>query len=74
MDWTAAAAEWNNFRGVVRAHWCRFTEADLAEISGDRACLATRLQECYALSGHQVELQIRNFEARCDYFRVVSLR
>ena len=74
MDWITAAAEWSNFRGLVRANWRTLTEVDLAGISGDRACLATRIRERYGLSSAQAEQQIRTFEARCDYFRTVSSR
>lgn len=74
MDWITAAAEWRNFRGVVRANWRTLTELDLAGICGDRACLATRIQERYGLSSAQAEQQIRTFEARCEYFRTVSSR
>lgn len=74
MDWITAAAEWRNFRGVVRANWRTLTDIDLAGISGDRACLATRIQERYGLSSAQAEQQIRTFEAGCEYFRTVSSR
>lgn len=72
MDWITAAADWRSFRGVVRANWRTLSEVDLAGISGDRVCLATRIQERYGLSSAQAEQQIRTFEARCDYFRTVS--
>lgn len=74
MDWITAAAEWGNFRGVVRTNWRELTGLDLAEISGDRARLAIRLQERYEFSSAQAEQQIATFEARCDYFRTVSSR
>lgn len=74
MDWMAATAEWSNFKGVVRTNWGRFTDSDLTGIRGDRARLALHIQECYHLTGAQAEQQIRNFEARCDYFRAVSSR
>lgn len=74
MDWISVAAEWRNFRGVVRTYWRKLTDADLAEISGDRACLAIRIQECYELSSSEAEQQIRSFEARCEYFPKVSSR
>ena len=34
MNWITAAAEWRNFRGVVRANWRNLTDVDLAGISG----------------------------------------
>ena len=74
MDWITAAVEWSNFRGVVRTNWGKLTDVDLAGISGDRGCLANRIQERYGLSSTQAEQQIRNFEARCEYFRTVSSR
>ena len=74
MDWITAAAEWRNFRGVVRTNWRKLTDVDLAGISGDRACLATRIQECYGLSSVEAEQQIRSFAARCEYFGTVSSR
>lgn len=55
MDWITAAAEWRNFRGVVRANWRTLTELDLAGICGDRASLATRIQERYGLSSAQAD-------------------
>ncbi len=74
MDWITAAVEWRNFRGVVRMNWRKLTDADLAGICGDRACLVTRIQECYAISNAEAEQQIRSFEARCEYFGTVSSR
>lgn len=74
MDWIAAATEWRNFRGVVRTNWRNLTDADLAGICGDRACLGTHIQERYGLSSAQAEQQIRAFEARCEYFRPMSSR
>lgn len=74
MDWITAATEWSNFRSVVRANWRELTDADLVGISGDRACLATRIQERYGLSSAQAEQQIGTFEARCEYFGTVSSR
>ena len=74
MDWMAAIAEWRNFKGVVSTNWRKLTDADLAGISGDRARLAIRIQECYHLTSAEAEQQIRSFEVRCDYFRTVSSR
>lgn len=74
MDWITAAADWRNFRGVVRTNWPRLTDVDITGISGDRNCLATRIEERYGLSSAQAEQQIRTFEARCEYFRNVSSR
>lgn len=74
MDWSAAAVEWSNFRGVVHTNCRKLTDVDLTGISGDRGCLASRIQERYGLSSTQAEQQIRNFEVRCEYFRPVSSR
>lgn len=74
MDWITAAAEWRNFRGVVRANWRKLTDVDLAGISGDRARLATRIQERYGISSALAEQQIGAFEGRCEYFGAVSSR
>lgn len=72
MDWITAAVELRNFRGVVRTNRRKLTDVDLAGISGDRGRLANRIQARYGLSNIQAEEQIRNFEARCEYFRTVS--
>jgi hypothetical protein len=74
MDWMAAITDWRNFKGVVSTNWRELTDADLAGISGDRAHLAIRIQECYHLTSAEAEQQIRSFEARCDYFPTVSSR
>ena len=74
IDWITAAFEWRNFRGVVRTNWRKLTDVDLAGIGGDRGRLANRIQARYGLSNSQAEEQVRNFEARCEYFRTVSSR
>ncbi len=74
MDWSVAAAEWKHFRNEVRATWGELTDSELEAIAGDRVCLGARIRATYRLTSEQAEQQIRNFEARNEYFRAVSLR
>jgi uncharacterized protein YjbJ (UPF0337 family) len=64
VDWKLMRASWQRFRGEVHANWGRLTSPHLDFIGGNRARLASQIEEIYGLTGHEAELQIKSFEAR----------
>ena len=74
MDWNSVQASWQRFRGEVHANWGKFTGLHLDLIAGDRARLASQIEEVYGVTGHEAELQIKSFEARNQHPRPVSFR
>jgi uncharacterized protein YjbJ (UPF0337 family) len=74
MDWNMALADWQLFKGEVRAHWTRLTDSHLDLIAGKRVRLADNIRDAYGLTRDQAEQQIRTFEARILDPRPVSSR
>lgn len=74
MDWNLVQTSWQRFRGEVQANWAKFTGAHLDFIGGNRVRLASQIVEVYAVTGHEAERQIKNFEARNQHPRPVSSR
>lgn len=74
MDWNLVQASWQRFSGEVHANWGRFTGPHLDFIGGNRARLASQIEEVYGVTGHEAERQIKSFEARNQHPRPVSFR
>ncbi|HEY3783815.1 MAG TPA: hypothetical protein VGL55_00870 [Steroidobacteraceae bacterium] len=74
MDWDFARADWARFRDEVRSNWTMLSACRLDLIAGERARLASNLEEVYGITGEQAERQIRTFELRNTQLRPVSLR
>jgi hypothetical protein len=74
MDWNLVQASWQRFRVEVYANWGRFTGSHLDFIGGNRARLASQIEEVHGVTGHEAELQIKSFEARNQHPRPVSFR
>lgn len=74
MDWDFAQADWTRFRDEVHANWTMLTAGRLDLIAGQRARLASNIEEVYGITGEQAERQIKSFELRNAHMRPVSLR
>lgn len=74
MDWNLVQVSWQRFRGEVLANWGRFTGPHLDFIGGNRARLASQIEEVYGVTVVEAERQIKSFEARNQHPRPVSLR
>lgn len=74
MDWKLAETSWHGFRDEVHANWGRLSTAHLDFIAGNRARLASGIEEAYGVTGDEAERQIRSFEARNQHPRLVSFR
>ncbi len=62
MNWDNAATNWNQFRGKVKNHWSKLTDAQLDVISGRRSQLVDKIQEAYTITRDSAEEQIKKFE------------
>jgi predicted amidohydrolase len=74
MDWTAALAEWKDFKNEVRAQWRKLSDAQIDVIAGTRIRLAEQILVSYGVTPDEAERQICNFEAHNQYLRAVSSR
>ena len=63
MNWCEIQEDWEQFRIVLKTYWTRLTDEDLAVIDGDRAALASALEQRYGLAKEEVvEQAIAAFE------------
>ena len=62
MNWREIQEDWGQFRIVLKTYWVRLTDEDLAVIDGDRAALASALEQRYGLAKEEVEQAIAAFE------------
>ena len=60
--WTRIAAEWDAFKGLVRDHWLKLTEDDIAAIAGNRDRLIGRIQARYGVGRDEAEREVRDWE------------
>jgi len=74
MDWNFVEASLLHLRDEVHANWGRLTSAHLDLIAGNRARLASKLEEAYGVTSNEAERQIKSFEARNQHPRPVSFR
>jgi uncharacterized protein YjbJ (UPF0337 family) len=74
MDWKLVQASWQRFSDEVHANWGKFTGPHLDFIGGDRARLASQIEEVYGVTVREAERQIKSFEARNQHPRPVSFR
>ena len=54
--------KWNELKGSVQKQWGKLTNDDIAQINGDRAILAGRIQTVYGLKKDEVEKQLKEWE------------
>ena len=63
MNWCEIQEDWEQFRIVLKTYWTLLTDEDLAVIDGDRAVLASALEQRYGLAKEEVvEQAIAAFE------------
>jgi uncharacterized protein YjbJ (UPF0337 family) len=62
MNWREIQHDWEQFKTVLKTYWGRLTGEDLAVIDGDRAALASALEQRYGLTKEEGERAIAAFE------------
>ncbi len=62
MNWSEIEHRWDQMHSVVRTHWRKLNNDDIARIDGKRAILAQVLQERECLDAADAETAIRTFE------------
>ena len=60
--WTRIEGQWDAFKGLVRDHWLKFTEDDIAAIAGNRDRLIDRIQARYGVGADEAEREVRDWE------------
>jgi uncharacterized protein YjbJ (UPF0337 family) len=58
MTWNEIETHWPQFAPLVRRHWFRLTETDLAEIDGRRDLLVWRIAHRYDLPQEHAEREV----------------
>lgn len=69
MNWILAESNWGQFRGTVKARWLKLDDERLRAIAGNRAALASAIQEVYGINKMDAEKEIRAFEDRNRDYR-----
>jgi len=64
MNWNIVKANWQQFRGEVKAQWGKLTNDHLDVIEGKRIELSGKIQETYGITKDEAERQIKDFELR----------
>jgi uncharacterized protein YjbJ (UPF0337 family) len=58
MTWNEIETNWPQFAPLVRRHWFRLTEGDLAEADGRHDFLARRIADRYDLAQADAEREV----------------
>jgi len=58
MTWNDVEKNWQQFQPLVRRHWFRLSEADIAAVKGKRELLTRRIVERYGMSAADAEREI----------------
>jgi uncharacterized protein YjbJ (UPF0337 family) len=64
MNSDILAGNWKQLKGSMIETWGKLTDDDLDVVAGRREHLVGKIQERYGLTKDQVEIQIKEFEAR----------
>jgi uncharacterized protein YjbJ (UPF0337 family) len=62
MNWSEIEHRWDQMHAVVRTHWQKLNNDDLARINGKRDILAQVIQERDGLNATEAETEISAFE------------
>lgn len=66
MNRDVAEGQWNQFKGMIKKQWGKFTDDDLKQIEGNSEAAIGRLQERYGHSKEEAAQAWQAFKARCD--------
>ena len=69
MNWEIAAANWNQFRGTVKARWGKLSDEHLEGIAGQREQLLLRISETYEINRADAQRELKAFEERNKNYR-----
>jgi hypothetical protein len=62
MNWSEIEFRWDQMHSVVRTHWRKLNNEDIARINGKREILAQVIQERESLDPAEAEKAISTFE------------
>lgn len=64
MEWDVIESRWQEYKAAAKRRWDKLSEAQISGTRGNREYLVKRVQEAYALSGEEAELQVADWQDR----------
>jgi uncharacterized protein YjbJ (UPF0337 family) len=58
MDWDQVESRWKDLSSSVKENWSKLTDVDLAEISGKREQLISKIQASYGITRREADKQV----------------
>jgi len=62
MDWSVIETRWHEYRAAAKRRWDKLSEAQISGTRGNRDYLLKRVQEAYALTREEADLQIADWQ------------
>jgi len=62
MDWGVIESRWHEHKAAAKRRWDKLSEAQLSGIRGHRTYLLKRVQEAYALTQEEAELEVADWQ------------
>lgn len=63
MIWERIKSNWNHYKVAAKAQWGKLSDEQLDATLGDRAHLASRIEQTYGLGKDEVERQVAGWQA-----------
>ena len=63
MIWERIKSNWNHYKVAAKAQWGKLSDEQLDGTKGERAHLASRIEQTYGLSKDAVEQQVAGWQA-----------
>ena len=64
MNWSTIQNDWNQYKVAAKQEWDKLSEEQIAGTQGKREYLTSRVQEAYALSNEEAELQVTDWQGK----------
>lgn len=64
MEWDVIESRWQEYKAAAKRRWDKLSEAQISGTRGNREYLVKRVQEAYALTGEEAELQVADWQDR----------
>jgi uncharacterized protein YjbJ (UPF0337 family) len=64
MNWSNIESGWQDYKANAKQQWSKLSDQQLNDTRGQREQLSTKVQEAYALSKEETELQISAWQSK----------
>jgi len=72
MDWSRIEAKWGEYRTRAKQRWDKLSQEQISNTRGNRAYLARRIQEAYALTANEAERQVADWQLHLTDVRAAA--